>query len=37
MLAEPLALLPQTGQVHLCLQCHEEGASVGDLQIEPQT
>lgn len=34
---ETLALLPQAGQVHLGLQCHEEGARVGDLQIKPQT
>lgn len=34
---EPFALFPQTCKVHLGLQCHEEGARIGDLQIKPQT
>lgn len=37
VLPKTLALFPQAGQVHLSLQCHLEGASVGDLQIKPQT
>lgn len=37
MFSKALALLSQTGQVHLGLQRHEERARVGDLQIKPQT
>lgn len=35
--AEAVSLLAQTNEVHLGLQGHQEGAAVGNVQIEPQT
>lgn len=35
--AEVLSLLPQAVKDHLGFQSHQEGAAVGDLQVEPQT
>lgn len=35
--ADALIFLPQTNQVHLGFQGHQEGAAVGEAQVKPQT
>lgn len=32
-----LVLFAQSDEVHLCFQCHQEGAAVGNVQVKPQT
>ena len=35
--AHAISVLPQSDQVHLSLQGHQEGAAVRNLQVKPQT